>query len=113
MGEITIRQPQAQARAWHELLDCSRYALCRRRPDSCLLLLGGCDLVLLTTLYAVRLDRVSDRTHSAGVQNCRDWSVVSSRSADSVFFFLMKRRPPRSTLFPYTTLVLLWIPLRA
>ena len=66
------------------LLDCSRYALCRRRPDSCLLLLGGCDLVLLTTLYAVRLDRVSDRTHSAGVQNCRDWSVVSSRSADSV-----------------------------
>ena len=22
----------------------------------------------------------------------------------SVFFFLMKRRPPRSTLFPYTTL---------
>ena len=66
------------------LLDCSRYALCRRRPDSCLLLLGGRDLVLLPTLYAVRLDRVSDRTHSAGVQNCRDWSVVSSRSADSV-----------------------------
>jgi len=47
-------------------------------------LLGGRDLVLLPTLYAVRLDRVSDRTHSAGVQNCRDWSVVSSCSADSV-----------------------------
>src|SRR2546422_2396187 len=25
-------------------------------------------------------------------------------SVDSVFFFLMIRRPPRSTLFPYTTL---------
>src|SRR3712207_8646290 len=27
-----------------------------------------------------------------------------SRSMYSVFFFLMIRRPPRSTLFPYTTL---------
>src|SRR2546426_6817872 len=31
-----------------------------------------------------------------------DVSPVSSRR--SVFFFLMIRRPPRSTLFPYTTL---------
>src|SRR5215831_21091747 len=29
-----------------------------------------------------------------------DWSCCSS----SFFFFLMIRRPPRSTLFPYTTL---------
>src|SRR5437016_8877023 len=29
---------------------------------------------------------------------------VSSRLADYIFFFLMIRRPPRSTLFPYTTL---------
>ena len=49
-----------------------------------MLLLGGCDPVLLPRLYAVRLNRVSDRTHSAGVQNCRDRSVVASRSADSV-----------------------------
>ena len=49
-----------------------------------LLLLGGRDLVLLPTLYAVRLDYASHRTRSAGIQNCRDWSVVSSRSADSV-----------------------------
>src|SRR3712207_7036685 len=27
-----------------------------------------------------------------------------SSTADAVFFFLMIRRPPRSTLFPYTTL---------
>src|SRR3989442_11931499 len=27
------------------------------------------------------------------------------------FFFLMIRRPPRSTLFPYTTLFRSWIPL--
>src|SRR3712207_7597513 len=29
------------------------------------------------------------------------WRVPSARS---IFFFLMIRRPPRSTLFPYTTL---------
>src|ERR1017187_10798343 len=29
---------------------------------------------------------------------------MSYRGAPSVFFFLMIRRPPRSTLFPYTTL---------
>src|ERR1041384_8590070 len=29
---------------------------------------------------------------------------MSSRTACTFFFFLMIRRPPRSTLFPYTTL---------
>src|SRR2546428_13949205 len=29
---------------------------------------------------------------------------VLARSISSLFFFLMIRRPPRSTLFPYTTL---------
>src|SRR2546429_6780755 len=32
------------------------------------------------------------------------WSCGSSKFASSTFFFLMIRRPPRSTLFPYTTL---------
>src|SRR2546430_12904531 len=32
---------------------------------------------------------------------CREGSC---RGSPSVFFFLMIRRPPRSTLFPYTTL---------
>src|SRR5438309_9072384 len=36
---------------------------------------------------------------------CRLWSCSSIGSlAGSYFFFLMMRRPPRSTLFPYTTL---------
>src|SRR2546422_8617074 len=30
--------------------------------------------------------------------------VMESRGATCFFFFLMIRRPPRSTLFPYTTL---------
>src|SRR5438874_7285431 len=30
--------------------------------------------------------------------------LLASRKAANVFFFLMLRRPPRSTLFPYTTL---------
>ncbi len=35
---------------------------CRGRFDRGLLLLGGRDLLLLPTLYAVRLDHSSDRT---------------------------------------------------
>ena len=45
-------------------------------------MLGGRDLLLLPTLYAVRLDHASDRTRSAGVQNCRDRLVVAARSDD-------------------------------
>src|SRR2546421_3003343 len=30
-----------------------------------------------------------------------------------IFFFLMIRRPPRSTLFPYTTLFRSWLPFAA
>src|SRR2546429_8712730 len=31
-------------------------------------------------------------------------SIIDSPAASPFFFFLMIRRPPRSTLFPYTTL---------
>src|SRR3954469_26078346 len=34
----------------------------------------------------------------------RDYKLVWNRVALDCFFFLMIRRPPRSTLFPYTTL---------
>src|SRR5215216_6801418 len=36
--------------------------------------------------------------------NARLCPRLSSRSSPLVFFFLTIRRPPRSTLFPYTTL---------
>src|SRR5437588_6291599 len=36
--------------------------------------------------------------------NFRVYCPFSKASPDLVFFFLMIRRPPRSTLFPYTTL---------
>src|SRR3989441_12917887 len=44
------------------------------------------------------------RVHSptGATPSCPLWSMSSSRSR--IFFFLMIRRPPRSTLFPYTTL---------
>src|SRR5256885_17155113 len=32
------------------------------------------------------------------------WVVYDGGGSDLFFFFLMIRRPPRSTLFPYTTL---------
>src|SRR2546429_9062418 len=38
--------------------------------------------------------------------NCRYWSGIGRVNIlrHFIFFFLMIRRPPRSTLFPYTTL---------
>ena len=50
---------------------------CWRRFNSCLLLLGKRDLVLLPTLQAVRLDRADGHSHSARVQNCCNWLVMS------------------------------------
>src|SRR5438034_9006470 len=35
---------------------------------------------------------------------CLLFSIFSTRCCSFFFFFLMIRRPPRSTLFPYTTL---------
>src|SRR6202043_4232469 len=44
--------------------------------------------------------------NSPGCAVCSDWGVFSLPSIrlSCFFFFLMIRRPPRSTLFPYTTL---------
>src|ERR1041384_8731389 len=35
---------------------------------------------------------------------CRPWYAYCANGTACFFFFLMIRRPPRSTLFPYTTL---------
>src|SRR4029077_8146950 len=56
---------------------------------------SACDL---TTRACVRLERLSDRR-------------VVSVFVFFCFFFLMIRRPPRSTLFPYTTLFRSFTPL--
>src|ERR1017187_7843500 len=50
-----------------------------------------------------------DKVVSSGldIQNKRPLTVApdaAAHSAESIPFFLMIRRPPRSTLFPYTTL---------
>src|SRR3989304_5737031 len=47
--------------------------------------------------------RASPAASRAPVLGGRRW-VAHSRLSATVFFFLMIRRPPRSTLFPYTTL---------
>src|SRR5256885_13828866 len=39
-----------------------------------------------------------------GKESWKALSVASWYTASRIFFFLMIRRPPRSTLFPYTTL---------
>src|ERR1017187_10428216 len=46
----------------------------------------------------------SIRHHSVSKHRLDSKHGVSKRRAELVFFFLMIRRPPRSTLFPYTTL---------
>src|SRR6266542_5278188 len=43
----------------------------------------------------------SEQNQQAAIQRA---SVDSQIAANTPFFFLMIRRPPRSTLFPYTTL---------
>src|SRR5579875_2586423 len=52
-------------------------------------------------------DQITDGVNPAAVQN-REISFLSGRTQIpgfiDLFFFLMIRRPPRSTLFPYTTL---------
>src|ERR1039458_10047541 len=68
--------------------------------------------------FAVRLDRARTRL-AAALAGAHDRTAGAEaldgdhdRSADrpgtggmrSIYFFLMIRRPPRSTLFPYTTL---------
>ena len=63
-----------------------------------LLLLGGRDLVLLPTLYAVRLDYASHRTRSAGIQNCRDRLVVATRFSTSHLAARVKAYPITATL---------------
>src|SRR5260221_436025 len=40
----------------------------------------------------------------SGVDRCIHLNAMKKTTITSIIFFLMKRRPPRSTLFPYTTL---------
>src|SRR2546425_9532268 len=49
------------------------------------------------------LSHSSPPTESAA-RACPGLHTTSARSLAALFFFLMIRRPPRSTLFPYTTL---------
>src|SRR5215471_16694877 len=56
--------------------------------------------------------RLSALAHAKATRLARDGEAVASERVDFPrcrhlrlsFFFLMKRRPPRSTLFPYPTL---------
>src|SRR6266487_1208082 len=60
-------------------------------------------LVLAVTLYAITRDQ--DRDLAMLGLTCRvAEGVIGAASLLAFLFFLMIRRPPRSTLFPYTTL---------
>src|SRR2546428_830425 len=59
------------------------------------------------TSKLIVLDRKSTRLNSSHDQiSYAVFCLTKQRTTitDSLFFFLMIRRPPRSTLFPYTTL---------
>src|SRR5215467_8283755 len=43
-------------------------------------------------------------THATSVLQCNLSTASAKEKSEVVIFFLMTRRPPRSTLFPYTTL---------
>src|SRR5471030_923556 len=70
-----------------------------------------CRLLLETKNAKPKHSRSSGRTNrsasaraSASSVPCACGSIRATPSANSLLFFLMIRRPPRSTLFPYTTL---------
>ena len=85
-----------QARLWDELLDTGGGALCRRRFNRSLLLLGRRDCLLLPTLYAVCLDHARDRTTSIRVQDRCDRLV----NRNSRFFHKLGRVEAYSELPP-------------
>src|ERR1022692_1020390 len=60
-----------------------------------------CNLVCL-----LLLEKKKDRSGLSRRARRGPWSAPIERESESrpLFFFLMIRRPPRSTLFPYTTL---------
>src|ERR1039457_4129364 len=57
------------------------------------------EIILLTLeqMTTARVESISDCPRAAPI-------IPPIPGADILFFFLMIRRPPRSTLFPYTTL---------
>src|ERR1022692_1846677 len=60
--------------------------------------------VLVLHLHSPDVDRDAAPRQSALERGIQGWVVLTRGSVDMFFFFLMIRRPPRSTLFPYTTL---------
>src|SRR3989337_2591958 len=60
-------------------------------------------LLTLLVVYTLLYTRRTERTSGLERWGPRVWTRLSSLTA-LLFFFLMIRRPPRSTLFPYTTL---------
>src|SRR3954449_13433019 len=60
--------------------------------------------LLLEKKKAFRLRQVAGVTFDPHLADRHDPTSRTFREENHVFFFLMIRRPPRSTLFPYTTL---------
>src|SRR2546430_2250774 len=67
--------------------------------------------------FDVRQFNLRSEEHTSELQSqsnlvCRLLLAKKSRSTYPFFFFLMIRRPPRSTLFPYTTLFRSSVPMK-
>src|SRR4029078_11713201 len=80
------------------------YLVCRPLLDKKAFVVYG-DSTLCALVREPRITTLTDATMAALKQCSQHPLVLSPRDAELVcFFFLMIRRPPRSTLFPYTTL---------
>src|ERR1039457_1798408 len=87
----------------------------RMNPDRKSTRLNSSHLVISYAVFCLKKNESVDPGHSQSVQNVarlmqiRITSLGEPESTPNaanlwLFFFLMIRRPPRSTLFPYTTL---------
>src|SRR5215211_5377436 len=73
-----------------------------RPPDRKSTRLNSSHTVISYTVFCLK--KKKGKQHNAGAQALGKWQIHRVFSWPSSFFFLMIRRPPRSTLFPYTTL---------
>src|SRR5215510_7596570 len=92
MASPAVDRKSTRLNSSHVAISYAVFCLKKKDEDGCRPILGGIDFVDLAATFHL---------HVLLPKSIRDEVDLASLGS---FFFLMRRRPPRSTLFPYTTL---------